>query len=255
MTARNPVQRFSGTVDYYIKYRPAYPQTIFDFLIRECKLSDEALVADIGSGTGLMAQLFLKNGYSVLGVEPNDEMRRAGQQLLQGYPLFTSIKGTAEATTLAGQSVDLITVGEAFHWFEPLAARQEFGRLLKPGGWVVIARNVLRQDSPFLAAHHNLKQKYREKNSPSRFTAETAAEKIKAFFAPQELHVRRFDNAQTLDYEGLKGRLLSASHSPRPEQPEFEAMLNELEALFQAYQKDNQVTLAYDCIIHYGQLA
>jgi hypothetical protein len=83
----------------------------------------------------------------------------------------------------------------------------------------------------------------------------TADEKIKGFFAPQSVNVERFDNAQTLDYDGLKGRLLSASHSPKPEQSEYEAMLNELEALFQTYQKDNQVTLAYNCMVHYGQLA
>jgi ubiquinone/menaquinone biosynthesis C-methylase UbiE len=139
ITTNNSIQRFSSTVEYYVKYRPAYPQAIFDFLVSECKLSHEILVADIGSGTGLMARLFLKNGYSVIGVEPNDQMRQAGQQLLKDYPRFTSITGTAEATTLPGQSVDLITVGEAFHWFEPLATRQEFVRLLKPGGWVVIA--------------------------------------------------------------------------------------------------------------------
>jgi len=255
MTSNNAIQRFSRTVEYYVKYRPAYPQAIFDFLVRECELSDETLVADIGSGTGLMARLFLKNGYSVIGVEPNDQMRQVGQQLLKDYPRFTSLKGTAEATTLPNQSVDLIAVGEAFHWFEPLATRQEFVRLLKPGGWVVIARNVPRHDTPFLAAHQQLKLKYREKNSPSRFTAETADEKIRTFFAPQEVKLQRFDNAQTFDYDGLKGRLLSASHSPKPEQPEYEAMLHELEALFETYQKDNQVTLAYDCMVHYGQLA
>jgi SAM-dependent methyltransferase len=253
--SNNAIQRFSRTVEYYIKYRPGYPQAIFDFLVSECALSEETLVADIGSGTGLMARLFLKNGYSVIGIEPNDPMRQAGQQLLKAYPLFTSLKGTAEATPLPSQSVDLITVGEAFHWFEPLATRRDFERLLKPGGWVVIARNVLRQDTPFLAAHQQLKLKYRERNSPSRFTAETADEKIKAFFAPQKVKVQRFDNLQTLDYAGLKGRLLSASHSPKPEEPEYEAMLNELEMLFQIYQQDNQVILAYDCMVHYGQLA
>ncbi len=110
--------RFSRGVENYIRYRPRYPQQLVDLLKAECGLSPAHIVTDIGSGTGLLTELFLKNGNQVYGVEPNLEMRSAAESLLRSHPLFTSIAGTAEATTLANHSVHLITVGQAFHWFK-----------------------------------------------------------------------------------------------------------------------------------------
>lgn len=254
MTNQDSIQRFSRTAEHYVKYRPTYPQAMLDFLRSECSLNDETVVADIGAGTGRLAQLFLENGFRVFGVEPNDPMRQASQQALKDYTSFTSVKGTAEATTLADQSVDLITAGQAFHWFEPRATRQEFARLLKPGGWLALAWNIPREGSPFLDAYRKLEQSYREKSNPSYLTKETADEKIQAFFAPGRVTVTRFDNAQTFDYTGLKGRMLSSSFAPAPGQPEYEVLLNAMETLFRSYQQDNHVTITYDCMLHYGQL-
>ena len=146
-------RRFSSRVDNYVKYRPSYPPEVVELLAAECGLTPGALVADIGAGTGLLAELFLQNGYRVLGVEPNREMRQAGERLLGDYPHFTSIDGTAEVTTLADKSVDIITAGQAFHWFDREKARAEFARILRPGGWVALVWNERRVDAtPFLAA-------------------------------------------------------------------------------------------------------
>src|SRR5260221_7274796 len=106
-------RRFSSRVDNYVRYRPSYPHEVVGLLAAECRLTPGALVADMGSGTGLLAELFLKNGNRVFGVEPNRQMREAGERLLAGYPLYTSIDGTAEATTLDNASVDIITAGQA----------------------------------------------------------------------------------------------------------------------------------------------
>src|SRR5437764_1020077 len=129
---RDPTQRFSTRVDNYVKYRPGYPPAIVGLLEAECGLTPESVVADIGAGTGLLAELWLRHGNPVCGVEPNREMREAGARLLAAYPAFTSVDGTAEATTLPDQSVDFVTAGQAFHWFEPVAARREFARILRP---------------------------------------------------------------------------------------------------------------------------
>src|SRR6476469_1730352 len=101
-------RRFSSRVDNYVKYRPSYPPEVVTLLAAECRLRPAALVADIGAGTGLLAELFLKNGNRVFGVEPNREMRAAGERLLADYPQYISIDGTAEATTLADASMDMI---------------------------------------------------------------------------------------------------------------------------------------------------
>src|SRR5437660_10266541 len=136
MTFADAKQRFSNRVADYVRYRPGYPQAVFDLLRAECGLRPGHVIADIGSGTGLLSELFLKNGNRVYGVEPNTEMRRAGEEYLASYDGFSSIAGSAESTTLSDSSVDFVTAGQAFHWFEPAAARPEFIRILKPAAWV-----------------------------------------------------------------------------------------------------------------------
>ena len=131
----NPRHLFSSRAENYIKYRPRYPQAIIDLLQRECYLTTTAVIADIGSGTGLLTEVFLNSGHRVLGVEPDPEMRAAAQRLWQGYPRFTSIAATAEATSLADHSVDVVTVGQAFQRFDREQARREFLRILVPQGW------------------------------------------------------------------------------------------------------------------------
>src|SRR4029453_17979120 len=122
------IQRFSSRVEDYIKYRPSYPPALLDTLVTQCRLTPTAEVADIGSGTGLLSELFLRNGNRVYGVEPNREMREAGERLLSAYPSFVSVDGRAEATMLDDASVDFVTAGQAFHWFDPPHARREFMR-------------------------------------------------------------------------------------------------------------------------------
>src|SRR5690349_16869253 len=131
---RDPIGRFSDRVENYVKARPGYPPAILPFLVAECGLTPESVIADIGSGTGLLAELWLKHGNRVFGVEPNAAMRAAGERRLADYPRFTSVAATAEATTLPAGSVDFVTAGQAFHWFDGPAAAREFARILRPAG-------------------------------------------------------------------------------------------------------------------------
>ena len=134
-------ERFTTRAENYAKYRPTYPPEVIELMRSECGLTADAVVADVGSGTGILSELLLKNGNKVIGVEPNEAMRTAGAELLRTYPKFTSVAGSAEATTLPSASVDLITAGQAFHWFDASAARKEFARVLKPKGFVVLIWN------------------------------------------------------------------------------------------------------------------
>src|SRR3954470_13160055 len=131
----DPTRRFSNRVEDYIKYRPGYPRAVVGLLEDECGLTRESVVADVGSGTGILSELFLSAGVRVYGVEPNREMREAGERLLAAYESFVSVDGRAEETTLADASADFVTAGQAFHWFEPASARREFRRILRDGGW------------------------------------------------------------------------------------------------------------------------
>src|SRR5688572_27319071 len=138
----DPTKRFTNRVDNYLKFRPRYPTEIIALLEKDCALTPDSVIADVGSGTGFLSELFLRNGNQVFGVEPNAEMRAAGERLLADYPNFASINATAEATTLPDSSVDFVTAGQAFHWFDREKARVEFQRILKADGWVVIVWNT-----------------------------------------------------------------------------------------------------------------
>ena len=127
MTA-DPTKRFSDRVENYVKYRPGYPPALLDCLRQVCGLTPAAVIADVGSGTGILSELFLKNGTPVFAVEPNDDMRQAAELRLGHYPNFASVAGTAETTMLSDRSVDLVTAGQAFHWFDVSQAKAEFAR-------------------------------------------------------------------------------------------------------------------------------
>jgi SAM-dependent methyltransferase len=247
-------RRFSSRVDNYAKYRPSYPPEVVALLAAKCELTPDALVADIGAGTGLLAELFLKNGNRVFGVEPNREMREAGERLLADYPRFTSIDGTAEATMLGDRSIDIITAGQAFHWFDRRQSRAEFARILRPGGWVALVWNERRVGStPFLAAYEQLLRSYSSEYETLNHRQIDQAT-IAAFFAPGTFALRTFANTQIFDFEGVKGRLLSSSYTPEPGQPTYQPMLDELTAIFQQCQVDQTVAFEYDTNVYYGQL-
>ncbi len=112
------VERFSNRVENYVKYRPGYPREVLDLFRDEMNLTENSVIADIGSGTGISAKLFLENGNEVFGVEPNAAMRGAAEEFLREFPKFKSVDGTAENTNLPDNSVDLVVAAQAFHWFD-----------------------------------------------------------------------------------------------------------------------------------------
>src|ERR1700737_2786303 len=113
----DPTRRFSTRVANYARYRPSYPLAVIDLLRSDCGLTGDSMIVDVGSGTGILSELFLKNGNEVFGVEPNPEMRKTAEMLLKDYHRFRSIDGAAESTGLTANSMDFVTAGQAFHWF------------------------------------------------------------------------------------------------------------------------------------------
>lgn len=252
MTFSDAKQRFSTRVADYVRYRPSYPSALLELLRAECGLRPGHVIADVGSGTGFLSELFLKNGNRVYGIEPNKDMRQAGEEYLASYDGFSSIEGSAEASTLDPASVDFITAGQSFHWFDPFPTRREFARILKPGGWVVIAWNDRRmEEAPFTRAYEDILE---------RFGIDY--KKVKESY-PEADHIRNFlstfshrdlPNFQVLDCEGLSGRLRSSSFTPAEGHPSFVPMMAELRKLFDAHQHDGQVRMDYFTRLYYGQL-
>ncbi|HVF50990.1 MAG TPA: class I SAM-dependent methyltransferase [Pyrinomonadaceae bacterium] len=249
----SPTERFSSRVENYIKYRPGYPPEIIRLLAEECGLVGESVVADVGSGTGILSELFLRHGNAVYGVEPNREMREAGERLLRAYPRFRSVAASAEATTLGDASVDIVVAGQAFHWFRHDEARREFARILKRGGAVVLIWNERRTSTtPFLVAYERLLLRYG--TDYEAVNQRVGVETIPGFFGHDQYHTRVFNNRQDFDFESLRGRLLSSSYVPEASHPDFAPMLAELRAIFDAHQQQGRVAFEYDTRVFYGQL-
>jgi len=259
--AADSKERFSNRVADYVRYRPGYPPGILELLREECGLTPESVVADAGSGTGILTKLFLENGNFVCGIEPNAAMREAGEDFLAAYPRFRSVAAPAEATTLQDASVDFVIAAQAFHWFDPPRAGAEFARILRParvggpGGWVVVIWNERKKDlGPFAEAYEQLLRTY---GTDYNAVSETYPEpdRMTAFFGAGGFQHRAFSNEQLMDFDALRGRLLSSSYSPAPGHPNHAPMLAELRRVFDRYAENGRVRFEYATHVYYGQFA
>ncbi len=247
---QDPTTRFSDRVDAYIKYRPGYPDGLIASLHDLIGLEKGSVVADIGSGTGISSEIFLRHGMTVYGVEPNAAMRRGAEEYLAGFEDFHSINAQAEETALPDQSVDLIAAGQAFHWFDREAAKEEWRRILKPQGHVILFWNSRRtHGTPFLEAYEEMLLQfgtdYRQVNHQN-----ISDEEIVRFFHPNVVQTLRLYNEQLLDPDGLRGRLESSSYIPRPGHPDYMPMVGRLSEIFAEFQQENTVRIEYDLVAY-----
>lgn len=247
-------QRFSNRVADYARYRPAYPPALLDLLAKECSLHREHIIADIGSGTGLLSKLFLDHGNRVYAVEPNAEMRAGGEEFLRGYPNFTNINGSAESTTLANAYVDFVTVGQAFHWFDVSAAQREFRRILKANGSAVIVWQDRRmEETPFAREYEAILVRFGVDYKSVKDTY-PETEKMRSFFDAGTFQARDLPNHQDFNWEGLRGRLRSSSYAPTEGQANYAPMMSELRRIFDSYQQNGFVRMEYFARVYFGKL-
>ena len=246
-------QRFTGRAEAYSSYRPTYPKQFLDILNKEANFDSTKIVADIGSGTGILSKLFLENGNRVFSVEPNDDMRSVAGSNLGHFQRFASIKGTAENTTLEDRSVDLISVGQALHWFDSKRSWKEFSRIIKRGGYLCILYNDRKTDDA-----SGIMQRYEEiidKHARNKPNLERVEDDILSkFFSGWSFKKFSISNEQVLDFEGLVGRVCSASYMPQQNQQGFSEVKRELKDMFSKYQKDNKIMLSYETNIFLGLL-
>jgi SAM-dependent methyltransferase len=255
-SSTEPKSRFTSRVGNYVRYRPGYPAALLKLLGGAWGLSPETVIADVGSGTGLLSRLFLENGNRVFGIEPNAAMRGAGEEFLAGFRgfQFHSLAGSAEATTLPDAGVDAVVAGQAFHWFEPVAARAEFRRILRSDGWVALIWNErLTEASAFSREYEQLLQKFGTDYGRVRETYPNR-EKMTRFFGHADFREDRLENGQVMDYEGLRGRLLSSSYVPDKGHPQHEAMLEELTRIFDEHRTEGRVKFEYETRVYSGRL-
>jgi SAM-dependent methyltransferase len=250
----DPTRRFADRVADYVKSRPRYPEPVLAYLQQTTDFSPADQVADVGSGTGILAELFLKNGNRVYGVEPNAEMRSAAEAALAGYANFFSVAGKAEASGLATKSVDLVTAGQAFHWFDAEKARVEFRRILKSYGHVALIWNVRQlEGSPFMRAYEAMLRTYAPTYAQVNHRDNVGGALLEAFFAPHGYQVANFSHTQHFNFEGLRSRLLSSSYSPQPGQPGHAGLMVRLAEIYAQFKSEEKVSFLYETQIFLGR--
>lgn len=247
-------QRFSDRVENYFKYRPGYPEELIPLLQREAGLQPEQVVADIGSGTGFSAKLFLDNGNVVYGVEPNEPMRKAAEGFLREYPAFRSLHGSSEATGLPDKSVDVIVCAQAFHWFDKEATKREFSRIAKPEAQLILIWNDRKPNDPFQEGYSQIIDQFSIDYQQVTHRNITD-EQIATFYAPGKFRKFVLHYEQQFDLQGLIGRVVSSSYMPNEQHPNYPQLLDALADIYHAFNKNGLITFAYETRVYLGPVA
>jgi SAM-dependent methyltransferase len=246
----NSTKRFSDRVENYAKFRPNYPDALIRFV--QERLPVPAVIADIGSGTGILSDQLLGAGYTVFGVEPNEPMRLEAERLLSGQPSFHSVSGTAEATTLGRASVDAVTCAQSFHWFDSIRSRQEFARILREPKLVLLIWNERISEDLMGEYDRILLESAPEYRVVGRRNVTDAD--IADFAAPDPVELFCFPHAQRLDRDGFLGRVLSSSYVPNVGQPGHEPVMNKMKAFFDRHSQSGWIDVPYQTRVYLAHL-
>jgi len=240
---------FTDKAQVYEKSRPDYPETALECIREQCGLAPGSMVADIGAGTGKLTAMLLAAGYAVTAVEPNAAMGEIMRTRLGQNPALRIAAAPAERTGLEKQSVDAITVAQAFHWFDHEACQVEFARILKPGGKVALLWNTRDRDMPLTGKHGELMRKYRTRKEPNLADPHAV---YASFFKSYE--VFRFRHVQYLDEAALLALTFSRSYSPAPGAPGYAKLERAVQKLFAKHQKNGVAEYCYRTAVVVGEL-
>lgn len=246
--------KFTGKADFYAKYRPTYPNEYITYLIESNSLTLNSKIADIGSGTGILTRQLLDKGFSVIGVEPNDEMRKVAEESLFSYPQFVSLKGMAEQTNVESYSLDLVTVAQAFHWFDPMSFKRECQRILKKDAKVALVWNSRDLTSKIVTENAEICKKYCPNFSGFSGGIEETPDIYASFFRYGEYEYREFRNELRFTLEGFIGRNLSASYAPKIGDVNYSLFVEALTEQFYRYAEGETVTFPNITKSYLGQV-
>ena len=249
----HPTERFTTKAQDYALFRPRYPAELMQLLRENGAIRPNMVVADIGSGTGILTEQLLREGCEVFAIEPNRAMRAKAEELLGRLNRFHSIASRAEDTMLPDASVDLIAIGQAFHWFDLAPTRVEFLRILKPEGFLCLVWN---SRDPVGGDFENDYKLLVEECCPANQKVKDlgpSVEEIADFYGGEHIHVF-LPNHQDLDLGGLKGRFMSASYAPDEHEPGYVRAMESLERLFAQHAVDGKVRLHYRTEVYLGRM-
>lgn len=243
--------RFTDRVSDYSRYRPGYSVDSIEWIVENVPLSTTSNVADIGSGTGIFTEALVQKGCSVIAVEPNDAMRSESDARLQKFNHYSSVAGSAENTTLNSDTVDLVTAAQAFHWFNLKKTKQEFNRILKSNGRILLIWN--RRDntgSEFLSEYEKMLSSFIPEYK--NVSHANATDDVISDFLGADMTTAEFSNHQYFNLQGVKGRLLSSSYCPAEGKSGHVELMDELKRLYDKYSNEQGVRFDYCTQVYLG---
>lgn len=247
LTQHNPLDRFSGLASVYAQHRPSYPEQALDHLLNRAQLSDDALIVDLGSGTGISTRWLAERGYHVIGIEPNADMRAEADRCSKDDPHIEYREGSGEATGLESKTVDVVMAAQAFHWFNQQAALDEMARILKPGGHVALIWNIRDDSDPLTAAYGDVILSFPD----AKIVEQPEDQYVDLLWQHPRFEDAEkvvFANGQDLTEEGLIGRARSVSYAPRD--PELiDKITAQLKAIHAEHQQNGLVQVRYKTIL------
>jgi len=246
--------RFGARAAAYARARPGYPDFAVAALARALDLPPGADIVDVGCGTGLSCEPFLRAGFRVVGVEPNAQMRAHAVERLAGQPGFTAHDGRAESTGLAAASADLLIAAQAFHWFDVAQARGEALRILRaPRRAALIWNDRSSEGSAFATGYEALLREFSPDYAELRHRHERR-DRIDAFFGDSHWRTVTVGHSDSLDYPRLADRLNSASYVPAPDDPRHEPMMAALQQLFARTAQHGSVVMEFETRMIVGEI-
>ncbi|MGF1448134.1 MAG: class I SAM-dependent methyltransferase [Opitutales bacterium] len=250
----DPAQRYKRRGNEFAPFREVFPPAVFNLFHDACGLEPGSPVADVSSADGNFSRLLLERGYRVFAVERLAWLREMAQQELGDNPSFECLRGRTDATTLADSSMEAAVVCGPLPWQEIFNAREEFRRILQPGGWLFLVRNVHGSaDAELLQSFDNLLVEFGT-DYRAAGNGPVTAKDFENFFGHRQFEHCLFPNAQTMNWESFKGRLLASCYAPGPGHPDCPPMLRRLRQIYEAHQSYSEVHLPYDTAVTFGRM-
>ncbi|MFX3635950.1 MAG: class I SAM-dependent methyltransferase [Candidatus Pristimantibacillus sp.] len=246
--------KFTGKASIYSVFRPNYPLEYIQYLVEFNHLTSAHTVADIGAGTGILTRQLLEQQLKVIAIEPNSDMRAIAEQTLNHYERFTSLSGAAEHTSLPNHNVDLITVAQAFHWFDKDQFRVECQRILKPDAYVALVWNSRVASSDLIMENAEICKEYCPSFHGFSGGIDETPEIYQLFFRNGNYDYNEFKNPIQFDLNSFIGRNLSASYAPKPTDELYNRFVQSLSELFDKYSRDNLLSMPNGTRSYIGQV-
>ncbi len=227
---------YSTKAEKYAKYRWDYAPQAIAAILEITQMSTKSTLADIGAGTGILTRHFAEKVQRVYAIEPNLGMRQILTRDMKAFPSVFVLDGSAENTSLPNNSVDVITVAQAIHWFDPEPAGREMLRILKRGGWLALLRNYALDEEKGKALGSLMTEEYgadftvvteRPKEMPTSF-----------YFGNGHFQKLTFPFQSRQNWEEFIGSLTTASFMPDEDHLLFGKLETKAREIFSQYSQD-----------------